>query len=279
MKSKASSHPFVRIRIGSAESTKFREVKLTRAQFEVCLIVLPVVVIWGIVSTVLLTVNMRDTTRRQAEQGGTQGAKKIATLSVPTEISLVDNGQAKSSSTAHIPQPASAKKTEMIVSEMQHAKILPVSEAPIEKKTATDPAPQQVSRGRKIWMQKSFDVDETFAVKSEVFASSSSSRGPFTLGLAIDNLTQQTQAGRFWIRLAAVTASGDTVWFSATPNVLVGETGNASNPNRGVYFSFRHRRTQNIALKGPDVEVERFTEVLVGFEQSGQEQIVSREKL
>ena len=239
-KLKTKSAHFVNIKIGAPDDTKMREMKFSRFQFELFLVLVPVVIIWGLVSTFILIKNLNS----PAASTSTAAPAIIA----PSQIDV-------SGATTTAEQPR---------------------EAPRETQQEARPAGAAITsfNGTKAhaWIKQTFTVDKIFQIRLSVF--SKASNGPFTLALSMENQSGTRETGHFWAAVRAIDKTGKELIFSATPAVTLDATGNTKNARNGFYFAVAHRRDHLLVLTGPKTDVVRFTEVIFGIEAGSKGQFV-----
>lgn len=240
---------FVKIQIASDKSGKPKEFFLTRFQFEVLFFSIPVVLLWGFASTVILF--------------------KILYLS-PSPPAVVTN---VSTPSIHLGQQLETTKN--------HQDSLSRPAALIAKnETSTIGYGEKDSRAdadKDVVAYRSFKVDDIFHVDLKV--SQNSDAGVYTLDLAMQNLTGSEESGVFWVSVLAFNSLGEKIWLTPMPDVKINDMGQALSPERGQGFSFRNFRRSTFELAAPGVDVVKFDEVVIGFQRNGNSPAIAKVNL
>jgi hypothetical protein len=247
MNTKVRAKPFVSIRIGAPESPKFREVRLSRLQFEIALILFPTAIIWGIISTTILVSN---TNALRGESKATAAVSPSQSANVMGE----PNGAMTSA-----PAPTALPKIQK-----------PNTSAFRTNDRATPATTNSLSKA-------SMTIDSRFVVTASIIGDNA--KGSFKLRLTTSNLTDKLESGHFWINIRAVSTAGVDVWYSVSRNMTIDADGHSDTPKNGIRFSFRHTKTQLLPLYGPPIGIDKFAEMIVGFAGEDGHQVVGTAKL
>ena len=265
MKSKKTDETYVKIQIGNEKQSSFKEFNLTRFQYDVAIVLIPVITIWGLGSTTLL---FRDLISRRS-------TRQITEIAKPPAASI--------NATDHIAGSAAKTEAESTVIQSKSMTSKPESTTTVEQANNTaviasnNQSPDTVStsvKGSKLMAANTLTINKTFLIHARIYKKSKT--GPFTAVLAFENLTGKLQSGHFWAQAHAISIDGRDLWYSVTPDVTIDGDGNANNPKSGRGFSFRHFREQEMSLQGPTAEVLKFSEIIIGFERPSHEQLTGK---
>jgi hypothetical protein len=229
----------IELYIDSANDAK-KVVKLKRWQFEAILVILPTLAIWGIASTTMLLWNhiLWDDVPK------------------PEVHAIIDRANFHQNDIA---QPAVSNypqiPTQSVVRKNRDSKV----SAKIEG-FASAVIPTRY-------------VDGVYSIAGKLSFSSSDSTA--LLDLRVHNLTDTKQDGRMWARAKGITADGKEVWFTSNPELQFNNDGKATNPQRGLRYSFRHMRESSLTLSGPNILVKKFIRAEIGFQRSSGDQSIS----
>ena len=256
MQKKSRSMPFATIRIGVPESAKFREIKLSRFQFEITLIALPTAIIWGLISTVILFQN-----------------KKFISNDKP-----VTNERLEAKSTANSIGSETLDKTiatkELADNSLPSLTTKSLEKYPVPTIRETTEKSKTTPTVKNRWGKSTFKINERFAVSTSVIGDTS--KGPFSLKLATKNLSDKLETGFLWVSIRGVTKTGADVWFTATENMKIDWDGHTDSPDDGIHYSFRHYKEQILPLYGPSVEIRKFDELIIGFADAQGKQLIGK---
>lgn len=237
---------FVKIQIASSKSGKPKEFFLTRLQFEVLFFSLPVVLLWGLASTIILI--------------------KILYISPPPPVVLTN----ESTLSTHLGQHTEATKNYQEALSRPGTLIGKNETSTIgqgDKDTRADAEKDVVA-------YRSFKVDDIFHIDLKV--SQNSDSGVYALDLAMQNLTGSEESGIFWISVLAFNSLGEKIWLTPMPEVNINDMGQAVSPERGQAFSFRNFRRSTFDLGVPGVDVVKFDEVVIGFQRNGNSPAIAK---
>ena len=233
MKSKPTAKSFVSVRIGAPDSPKFREIRLSRFQFELLLIVVPTLIIWGIISTAILVSNKNALT---VESKATTAAGQ----------SQIPNASAKPHDAAtSAPAPAAFPKIQTA-----------------DKSIVRTNDPETPANFKSL-SKASITIDSRYVVNASIIGDIE--KGFFKLRLTTSNLTEKLESGYFWVSIRAVSKAGEDVWYSVSKNMPIDAEGHSDTPNNGIRFSFRRTKTQLLPLYGPPIGIDKFAEMVIGF--------------
>ena len=224
-------HTFAKLEIAIGDKARSRVINFSRAQFEVCMVLVPAIAIWGLVSTGLLFWHL-------TLQSNVVVAKAETTLaSPPASIAL----------TANETVAVTAQKTPAKTS--------------LEASTKTKLG---------IYVATRFKVDDVFAVSAKI--NEAGTRGPFSITLAIENLTGAMERGHFWVRINAVDKNGRDMFLYSSPAILIGTDGRSQNPRKGVSFAFQNALNKSLSLYGDNELVAELKSLEVGFDRGSRGQ-------
>lgn len=268
----SSDKYFVRIQIAATRNTSAKEFRLSRFQFEVLFFSIPVILIWGVFSTLILIKTLYvDRPSNIADKAQTKlssarfGANDLAPLSTPTVI----NEEPKNTSVELEPAETTSTVTTKEESKTTAgADTHPEVKAPTEKSTTSQP---------KEIAARSFRVDDIFQID---FAISKKSQKPsYAINIGMTNLKNEAETGRYWVSVLATTESGKKVWLTPMPEVKINGSGQAENPKRGWAYDFRYFRKSELELTNAKLKIDRFDEVMIGFQRNGKSPAIAKVQL
>lgn len=266
----SSNKYFVRIQIAATRNTSAKEFRLSRFQFEVLFFSIPVILIWGVFSTLILIKTLyMDRPSNIADKAQTKlssarsGANDLAPLSTPTVINVDPRNTSvelePAETTSSVTTPEESKTT---------AGTPPEVGAPLEKATVI-PAREVAAR--------SFRVDDIFQID---FAISKRTQKPsYAINIGMTNLKNEAETGRYWVSILATTESGKKVWLTPMPEVKINSAGQAENPKRGWAYDFRYFRKSELELTNIKFKIDRFDEVMIGFQRNGKSPAIAKVQL
>ena len=240
MKTKTEPPHFVRIRIGASDNSHHREWFLSRFQFELILITVPVFFIWGIVSTGILIRGLPAT--------GIQGTNDFVATKDSAE-SADDSISQKSAK----PAPAG-----QVVSTTAVPDAVSLSSSP------SNFAPEAPATN--VLVKASFTMSGAIKVNSKIYERSDNS--DFRMSLDLKNLTDEKLKGKISIQVFALSLSGATLVFDAAS--IDAATTTFASGERFLSYSFTNVRSQVLVLAGKSAEVAKFVSLVVTLVQDGQ---------
>lgn len=272
MATNSSSKYFVKIQIAATSNSNPKEFLLSRFQFELLFFSLPIIVLWGLISTLILFKTLYfDPPAAPLEKALSltrqNHAPVVATTSLPTsseEISQKKSLLAESTEQlGSLPNPeANPKDT-----------AAPAAKEVVQEKQANIVSPPAIRE----LAARSFRVDDIFDVEVSLARRASSSS--YAMTIAMTNLKGATESGRYWISVLATTNAGKKVWLTPMPEVKINSSGQADQPGLGLTYTFRHFRKNNLQLKNVKVKVAKFEEVMIGFEREGNSPAIAKARL
>jgi hypothetical protein len=268
----SSSKYFVKIQIAATSNSNPKEFLLSRFQFELLFFSLPIIVLWGLISTLILFKNLyfnppTATLEKAPSLTQQNHAPVVDTNPLPTAIE--ESAQKKSILAESADLPASLQNLE---ANPKDTVASAVKEVVQEKQTSiiSQPAIRELAA-------RSFRVDDIFDV--DVSLSKRTSSSSYAMTIAMTNLKSATESGRYWISVLATTDTGKKVWLTPMPEVKINSSGQADQPRRGWAYAFRHFRKNSLELKNVKVKVARFDEVMIGFEREGNSPAIAKVQL
>ncbi len=272
MAANSSSKYFVKIQIAATSNSSPKEFLLSRFQFELLFFSLPIIMLWGVISTLILFKTLYfDPPVAPLEKAHSltrqNHAPAVETNPLPTAIE--ESAQKKSILAESTEQPASLPNLEAnpkdnvasAVKEVVQGKQPSIISQPVIRELAA----------------RSFRVDDIFDV--DVSLSKRTSSSSYAMTIAMTNLKNATESGRYWISVLATTDNGKKVWLTPMPEVKINSSGQADQPGRGWAYAFRHFRKNSLELKNVKVKVARFDEVMIGFEREGNSPAIAKVQL
>jgi hypothetical protein len=245
---------------------------LSRFQFELLFFSLPIIVLWGLISTLILFKNLyfnppTATLEKAPSLTQQNHAPVVDTNPLPTAIE--ESAQKKSILAESADLPASLQNLE---ANPKDTVASAVKEVVQEKQTSiiSQPVIRELAA-------RSFRVDDIFDV--DVSLSKRTSSSSYAMTIAMTNLKSATESGRYWISVLATTDTGKKVWLTPMPEVKINSSGQADQPRRGWAYAFRHFRKNSLELKNVKVKVARFDEVMIGFEREGNSPAIAKVQL
>jgi hypothetical protein len=268
----SSSKYFVKIQIAATSNSNPKEFLLSRFQFELLFFSLPIIVLWGLISTLILFKNLyfnppTATLEKAPSLTQQNHAPVVDTNPLPTAIE--ESAQKKSILAESADLPASLQNLE---ANPKDTVASAVKEVVQEKQTSiiSQPVIRELAA-------RSFRVDDIFDV--DVSLSKRTSSSSYAMTIAMTNLKSATESGRYWISVLATTDTGKKVWLTPMPEVKINSSGQADQPRRGWAYAFRHFRKNSLELKNVKVKVARFDEVMIGFEREGNSPAIAKVQL
>lgn len=261
MTSSSRKAHFVKIQIGSSNSPKPREFGLTRWQFEVILLVIPTVFLWGLVSTAILLKTMYfDRSFHTAQD----------TAALPT------------SSNPKVPTQESGQLSDYNGMSTRTIAETDAAEEPLVKQTADNAEPITPTNAITASLplplaSRSFRVDDIFAIDFSI--TRNSKKESYAATVAMTNLKGTVEAGRYWISVLALTKAGEKVWLTPMPKVRINSSGQAEDPQRGWAYSFKNFRKSDLALPKYTSELVRFEEAVIGFHRDNSPPAITKVQL
>ena len=270
---------FVKIQIAATRNSSPKEFLLSRLQFEMLVFLMPVILIWGVISTSILIKTLYidrpapTSDRAQIPSRMTQPADPSP---VVVSSSSIDSHQQTTSIIAEEKDLVTTNKLEAMINE---------TDAPTEKlsdqtKPLVAQTPPEASSSQLLTKEiasRSFRVDDIFDVDFSIAKKSNSSS--YGMSLAMTNLKGATESGRYWVSVLATTTAGKRVWLTPMPEVKINNSGQAEDPRRGWAYSFRHFRKSGLDLKNVKLKISRFDEVMIGFERDGNSPAIAKVQL
>jgi hypothetical protein len=211
--------PFAKIEVGLGQTGRPRVIHFSRFQFEVVMVLLPAVVVWGLVSTGLLLYQLLRHPIPMVQSIVVQESPKLET-----------------------------KPAESLPKALPQSVIPEVGKINGVKVPANPVSGHSVSATKIKYTASRFLVEDAFAVSATVTSSSLS--GPFKLALDIENLTGQLERGHLWARVNALLDNGQEVVLYSSPAITIGADGRIQNPKKGVAFSFQRFLQRSLPLYG-----------------------------
>jgi hypothetical protein len=245
---------FVKIQIGSPGKTPPRELGLTRFQFEIFIFLLPVIFLWGLGSTAIL----------------------IKTLyfdrSKPVDVFEI------SKTVANDPSPLLATGTDELPANKESlSKLTKKSANQIQENASTPKQVKQAEVSAPIVASQSFKVDDIFNVDFSV--ARNESKNSYSATLAMTNLKNKTESGRYWFSVLALTKTNKWVWLTSMPEVRINPSGQAQDPKRGRLYSFQNFRKSELELPKYSSDIVRFEKVIIGFERDNNTPAIAKVQL
>jgi hypothetical protein len=268
----SSSKYFVKIQIAATSNSSPKEFLLSRFQFELLFFSLPIIMLWGVISTLILFKTLYlDPPGSPLEKPHSLTRQNHAAVleitSLPTAIE--ESAQKKSILAESTDQPSSPPNLEANPKGTL---------APAAKEVVQEKQPSIISQPviREL-AARSFRVDDIFDV--DVSLSKRTNSSSYAMKIAMTNLKSATESGRYWISVLATTDTGKKVWLTPMPEVKINSSGQAAQPGRGLTYEFRHFRKNNLQIKNVKVKVARFDEVMIGFEREGNSPAIAKARL
>ena len=243
VKIKTTSLPFVKIKIGDPNNSRPREWSLNRWQFELILIIVPVFLIWGIVSTGILLRGL-----------GTTGIQHplVSTEVIPEAAPAAESGAATVS-----------EKAAEAAGQFAAARLPRVAAAVTENSSRGNL--DVVPGATRTLGETSFTMSDVIKVRAKILGRSTD--GPFRISFDAENLTGTLLKGKMSIQVTAQSMSGTPLLFDATRINVGGEK--SKGGNKIIFYSFTHARQQELELIGEDSAVAKFTGIIVTLTQDG----------
>jgi len=278
----SSSKYFVKIQIAATRNSNPKEFLLSRLQFELLFFSIPVIFLWGVVSTLILVKTLyhdRPTTALEKGPLPTRAGhvQVVETVDSPRVVQEIPTNK---------PIAAELKEDKSIAAELKEEEITPKSlealtkdaEAPVAKVSLPGQQLSQISRPLiKELATRSFRVDDIFDV--DISISKKSNAPSYAMTIAMTNLMSETESGRYWVSALATTDTGKKVWLTPMPEVKINSSGQAEQPKRGWAYAFRHFRKNSLELRNVKMKIVRFEEVMMGFERDGHSPAIAKVQL
>ena len=262
MGTNSSGNYFVKIQIAATRNSNPKEFLLSRLQFELLFFSIPVVFLWGIVSTFILVKTLyidRPTTAIVKAPLATRATHVPVVDPIISPPVVEEVPTTKPSATEFKEEETVGKSPENVTNE---------AEAPVAKADEPEKPSTEISRPViKELAARSFRVDDIFDV--DISISKKSNASSFAMTIAMTNLMSETESGRYWVSALASTDAGKKVWLTPMPEVKINSSGQAEQPKRGWAYAFRHFRKNSLELKNTKMKIARFEEVMIGFERDG----------
>lgn len=268
----SSDKYFVRIHIAATRNTSAKEFRLSRFQFEILFFSIPVILIWGVFSTLILIktlyvdrpLSVADRAQVKSSMARSS-ASDLASLSTPTVITE----EPKKPSAQIEPEETTSTVIPIIKSESNaDANITAEIEAPTEKTTTI---------ALKELAARSFRVDDIFQI--DFVISKKTPKPSYVINIGMTNLKGEAETGRYWVSVLARTESGKKVWLTPMPEVKINSAGQAENPKRGWAYDFRYFRKSELELKNVKSKIDQFDEVMIGFQRNGKSPAIAKVQL
>lgn len=253
----AKKNLFVKIQIGSSGKTPARELGLTRFQFEVFIFLLPVVFLWGLGSTAILIKTLYFDRSKPVYLS--EAPKTVVNESVP----LLETGT-----------------DELPVNESSPSQIVQKSVDQLEdsgEKASTPAVEKPLKASPTIVASRSFKVDDIFNVDFSV--ARNAARNSYSATLAMTNLKNKTESGRYWFSVLVLTKTNKWVWLTSMPEVRINASGQAQDPKRGRRYSFQNFRKSELELPKYSSDIVRFEKVIIGFERDDNTPAIAKVQL
>ncbi|MCX6117809.1 MAG: hypothetical protein NT027_09720 [Proteobacteria bacterium] len=296
MNQNQSSH-FVTIELGDRSLPTKRKLSMTRKQFEVLLVVLPAIVVWGLFSTCLLSyvivinpslfVRKADSANVMIKdapaliQAPSAGAAKTRTLN---DVSVIPRETQRDA----IPSP----KTERS----------PLPEVSVSSSMLSTREFAKTDRDVRVHASKNRDAGEvslqSSARPAEVsgLPSNATMLGPINFPISdrmyvsgrllkigddkivgqitLKNLSFEHQSGVFWIKLVGRDTDGRDFDLKSNPDLVLNELGQAADKTSGLRFSVRHEVVKQVQFPLNQVKMAVLTSMWIGITDRAGEQFV-----
>lgn len=250
MASSSKKNLFVKIQIGLSESKTSREIGLTRLQFEILILLIPVVFLWGVGSTAVLIKTLF------IDRPKTTEVSSAAADALP-----VTKRDLKANEALTMPLNRHAENQTLGSPER--------TSTTLKKDTnRTDTA---------VVASRSFKVDDIFSIGFSI-AKKPGDNG-YSAMISMSNLQSKADSGRYWFSVLALTKSDEKIWLTPMPEVRITSAGEAQNPERGRIYAFQNFRKSEFALPKQGHDIVRFEEVIVGFYRDDSTATISKAKL
>ena len=260
MSAKSTQDYYAKIQIASSSTGTPREIKLSRIQFEVLFLSIPVVLIWGIASTVILIRTLylsppqSELTSRRTE------------LAPETQTVLEQHPAPAMSQRKRVDAAITTEPTEIAT---------PIQQS--QPSLATMPRTNSRDSATVLVASRAFQVEDLFGIDLKIIAEQE--RGSFTVDVDMTNMKGLEESGTFWISLQAVTETGDKIWVTPMPDVDIDASGQAELPQLGERFSFRTLRKSKLKLDTSREDILKFDQVMIGFNRNNNSPTIAKVNL
>lgn len=275
-----SKKHFIRIQVLTAKNQQPKEFLLSRLQFEILFFSVPIVLVWGVISTsILIKTQYFDRLNPKTNPSMihevlpqssvlSQDAQSLGSLNEPTQQihpvgTVVNDANSIGEFEGSASEIAALSKKTTGKSEKQN-----------NQKTREVPLSHS---GNKEMASRSFRVDGLFGVDFSISNISNSKN--YTMSLAMTNLKGTLETGRYWVSVLVNTNTGKKFWLTPMPEVRINSFGRAEEPKQGLAYAFRSFRKNSLDLNNVNLKITRFEKVVIGFERDGKSPAIANVRL